>query len=140
MTRPAPADGRAGPANWRAVCHGCGHPRANHVVPDCSPVHLCTVAWCKCLRFGFEPGREVTEAGRVDQGALCAPCAAYWSSWLDYTLPAPPIQLCTIDNSARGVADRQRRRFCEWRDTVRFQQGLTVKLCAEGRHYRPGAR
>jgi hypothetical protein len=80
-----------------------------------------------CRRLSYPPSCPSLRRDRETELAYpdCEQCLGAWHTWAQ---------------SGRGVADRQRRRFCEWRDTVRFQRGLTVKLCAEGRHYRPGAR
>jgi hypothetical protein len=127
------ADQVAAKARWRGKCE-CGHPRDSHV--QLSIADLCVVAWCACQHFVLVPGET---APRVDQGPLCEPCQGLHTRWLDYTLPPPPIQLITIGNTAREMAAHQERRFTEWRDTIRFEQGLTVKHCAEGRHYVPKA-
>lgn len=67
----------------------------------------------------------------------CPPCAEAWARWLDYRLPPPPIQLITIGGRLKDVQDAQEARFREWRDTIRFQQGLIDRLCAEGKHAQP---
>ena len=54
--------------------------------------------------------------------------------WLDYRLAPPPIQLITIGGRLRDVQDAQESRFRQWRDTVRFQQDLIDRLCAEAGH------
>ena len=64
----------------------------------------------------------------------CAPCARAWARWLDYRLAPPPIQLITIGGRLRDVQDGQESRFRQWRDTIRFQQDLIDRLCAEGHH------
>ena len=65
---------------------------------------------------------------------MCPPCAAFWLRWLDYRLPPPPIRLCTPGASVREVKSMQEARYREWRETVRFEQDLTVRLCREGKH------
>ncbi len=69
---------------------------------------------------------------------LCPPCREARSKWLDFRLPrtlgiahgsgAP------YDVSSAGVRDRQRARFDEWRDTIRFNRDLIARTCRKAQH------
>lgn len=65
---------------------------------------------------------------------MCGPCSRAWLAWLDYQLPPAPIRLWSGINSVRDIREAQERRYREWRETVRFEQGLIRRLCGEGRH------
>lgn len=116
-------------------CAHCGHARGNHVGGGLAD-GLCTVPGCaQC--FGFRAGfgqPDIPQVPVVKLPPLCDSCGPAWSSWLDYKPPPAPIQLCTIDNTVRGVRDRQQRRADDYYATIRFQQALIRKQCAEGNH------
>jgi hypothetical protein len=116
-------------------CAGCKHARVNHIGSGATH-SLCLVPHCRgCYGFRLDfsrPGIEQVPAVKLPP--LCDACAPAWLAWLDYKPPPPAIQLCTVDNTARGVLDRQRRRAEDYYATIRFQQGLIRKQCAEGNH------
>lgn len=58
--------------------------------------------------------------------SLCAACSLAWNKWLDYRLQ-------------QDIAERTGARYRQWRDTVRFQQDLIVKICTE-KHQAPEER
>jgi hypothetical protein len=64
---------------------------------------------------------------------LCEPCGAEWSRWLDYRVPVP-VALITIGSPAVAAREAGALRFRRWRETVRFQQDLTERLCRAGKH------
>jgi len=68
---------------------------------------------------------------------LCGPCSSLWLRWLDYTLPPPPIVLCSPGRTVGEIQASQERRYQEWRDTVRFHQDLITRQCGQGHHYQP---
>lgn len=67
--------------------------------------------------------------------ALCVPCRNAWMAWLDYRLP--PVLSITYgsgaarDSTAAGIRDREKSRFREWRDTIRWQQAHIEQLCRD---------
>lgn len=69
---------------------------------------------------------------------LCRPCSLARAAWLDYRLPrVPGIAYgsgAAYDTSTAGVRDRQRARFEQWRETIRFNQQLIAEQCRAGRH------
>ena len=117
------------------MCAGCRHARGNHVGTGLAH-SLCLVPHCRgCYGFRLDFSRPGTAQVPVEKlPPLCGSCGPAWTAWLDYRPPPPPIQLCTIDNTVRGVRDRQRRRAEDHHATVRFQQGLIRKQCAEANH------
>jgi hypothetical protein len=60
---------------------------------------------------------------------MCPPCSRAWLAWLDWRLPPAPVQLISIGNRVREASDRREGRYRQWRDTVRFQQGLIRSRC-----------
>lgn len=63
---------------------------------------------------------------------LCEDHAAQWNAWSDYRLVVPfRINSATsYDDSLRGLRDRRKRLVDDWRDTIRFQQNLIRRICA----------
>lgn len=64
----------------------------------------------------------------------CDPCWAAWHRWLDYRIPPAPIVLCSPNRGVREIAASAERRYQDWRDTIRWHQDHTARLCAEGSH------
>jgi hypothetical protein len=69
---------------------------------------------------------------------LCIPCAHAWGRWLDYRLP-PVLSItygsgAAYDATPRGIRDREKARFREWRDTIRWHQDHIRELCEQGKH------
>ncbi len=71
----------------------------------------------------------------------CTPCRTEQDRWYDTT----PQQMfpglgfvmqasAAYDLTPRGVADRRRIRWEQWRDTVRFQQALIATACRAAGH------
>lgn len=69
---------------------------------------------------------------------LCPPCTEARAAWLDYRLPpARGFSFgsgAAYDVSPAGAADRQRARFEQWRETIRFNRDLIARTCREAGH------
>lgn len=64
---------------------------------------------------------------------LCAPCKKKSDGWLDYRV-SPSLKIASgasRDDTPAGVADARRARYDTWRNTIRTQQELIRRLCAE---------
>lgn len=64
---------------------------------------------------------------------VCGPCRAEITRWYDYLAPRP-VQFANhadYDDTGRGIADNGRTRFEQWQTTVRYQQDLIRRQCAE---------
>jgi hypothetical protein len=95
---------------------------------------LCLVPGCRSCTLGFRLDFGPAAIGQVAVVRLpgmCPPCAADWDRWLDYKMPPAPISMCQHGNTARGVRDRLAARAEDYYATIRWQQSLIRKQCAE---------
>lgn len=73
----------------------------------------------------------------MTERSLCKACREESDAWLEYR---PRVLGLTIhekasrDTTKQGVRDRNAAKLSEWRNTVRFQQGLIAKACAAEQH------
>lgn len=59
---------------------------------------------------------------------MCQPCAEASNKWLDYRIK-PSFQIHQVDDTARGVNDKRKRRFEDWRDLIKTQQAMIADQC-----------
>jgi hypothetical protein len=87
------------------------------------------------LRRGARP-RLIDGQEALFAPAMCDPCRDEWLRWLDYRTPRPVqiVNHATYDATPAGVASNRKAAAGRTAETIRFQQALIRRLCAEGSH------